>query len=66
MLFPITVKKRYQHMKNLDELKYPIGHYNFSSQISDSMIAAWIEEINSLPVKLRESVNGLSDKQLKF
>jgi len=48
----------------LDQLKYPIGKFSRPAFISSADISKWIQEIESLPEQLRETVGGLSDAQL--
>ncbi|UVI33802.1 YfiT family bacillithiol transferase [Paenibacillus spongiae] len=43
---------------------YPIGHFKHEGEVSAEQRAVWIREIESLPVKLRMAVEGLSDMQL--
>ena len=50
--------------KESEELKYPIGKYDFNLEINESTIDQWINEIASLPLKLREAVNCLTENQL--
>lgn len=49
---------------NLERLKYPIGKYDFDLEINKEVISGWISDIETLPVRLRESVNGLTVQQL--
>ena len=48
----------------LDELRYPIGKYVKPTNFSDSDVQIYIERIENLPGRLRESVAGLNDQQL--
>jgi hypothetical protein len=50
--------------QELEELKYPIGKFSVEGEITDEQVAQWINGIASLPVKLRDAINGLTDEQL--
>ena len=49
---------------NLDELRYPIGHFNTPETIDESQIQTWISDIEALPEDLRRIVERLSESQL--
>ena len=49
---------------DIEQLKYPIGRYNYPDNVDEQIIAGWINEIEELPVHLKSVVNGLSDNQL--
>ncbi len=44
--------------------KYPIGNFQFKGDITSSVINNWINEIETLPLSLREAVKDLNDAQL--
>ncbi|WP_342566149.1 YfiT family bacillithiol transferase [Paenibacillus sp. FSL R7-0345] len=46
------------------DLRYPIGTFEFTGEITDSVTAEWIKEIEELPERLREAVKDLNDEQL--
>jgi uncharacterized damage-inducible protein DinB len=46
------------------ELQYPIGTFQFDGEITRSVTSAWINDIENLPVVLREAVKDLDDEQL--
>ena len=46
------------------ELQYPIGTFQFDGEITSSVTNAWINDIENLPVVLREAVKDLDDEQL--
>lgn len=48
----------------MDELKYPIGKFKFSGELSAADRALFIQEIADAPAQLRAAVKGLSDAQL--
>ncbi len=48
----------------LDEIKYPIGRLTIDPEVTAPKRRAWIEQIGSLPQRLRSAVAGLSDDQL--
>lgn len=46
------------------DLRYPIGRPEIPETIEMSHIEAWIAEVASAPLQLREAVRGLSEEQL--
>lgn len=48
----------------MEELKYPIGKFDFKGQPSRKTADEWIAQIEMLPGKLREALRGLSEEQL--
>ncbi|EHQ88928.1 YfiT family bacillithiol transferase [Desulfosporosinus youngiae] len=48
----------------MDELKYPIGQFNFSEEVSDVQIPGLVAHIEALPDLLLKSIGGLSEEQL--
>jgi uncharacterized damage-inducible protein DinB len=50
---------------DLEKLKYPIGRYQLEDIIDKASIDKWIKEIELLPQKLSDAVNGLSADQLQ-
>ncbi|KYD06638.1 hypothetical protein B4102_3023 [Heyndrickxia sporothermodurans] len=44
--------------------KYPIGTFQYDGEITDQMIAGWINEIEGLPILLRGAVKNLDNEQL--
>jgi hypothetical protein len=48
----------------LYHLKYPIGEYLPPADISKDHIDLWIDQIASLPERVSQLVNGISDTQL--
>ncbi len=46
------------------DLRYPIGEYKAPASIGPAEREAWIHEMEILPGKLREAVEGLSETQL--
>lgn len=49
---------------NIDSLRYPIGEFVIPTQFSKEIIENWIQQIASLPAKLKEAVENLNDDQL--
>lgn len=49
---------------DLEHLKFPIGEFAAPKTITTSNIDNWIAEIESLPLRLKETVAKLSNKQL--
>ncbi|RKL67462.1 metal-dependent hydrolase [Salipaludibacillus neizhouensis] len=46
------------------DLRYPIGEFEFRDDVTMEVVQTWISEIDMVPVKLREAVDGLNDQQL--
>ncbi len=51
-------------MTELDDLRYPIGHFTPSPSYSASQRSEFIRILQDLPKRLRSAVHGLSDAQL--
>ena len=49
---------------NLEQLKYPIGQFEHTGEISNEDVQNWIDEIAGLPEQLRSTVEGLTEEQL--
>ncbi|MFD1314664.1 YfiT family bacillithiol transferase [Namhaeicola litoreus] len=50
----------------LEELKYPIGKYDPSVEITNQQIQDWIAVIENFPQKLASAIEDLTDEQLKW
>lgn len=48
----------------LEQLKYPIGRFQFDEEADESRCQLWISALASLPSELRLAVAGLSDQAL--
>lgn len=48
----------------LEQLKYPIGRFQFDEEADESRCQLWISALASLPSELRLAVAGLSDEAL--
>ena len=48
----------------MDELKYPIGQFDFAEKISDIYIPGLVAQIEALPNLILKSIEGLSEEQL--
>ena len=48
----------------MDKLRYPIGQYSPSSSISEDQLNLYILSMGSLPSRVAEAVNNLTDEQL--
>jgi len=46
------------------DLRYPIGEFDASIEITNELRKDWIQTINDLPTKIAEAVEGLNDEQL--
>src|SRR3982751_4123785 len=51
-------------MNTNDDLRYPVGRYQPPDMISPEQRAEWIDEIEALPRKLKQTVSSLNEKQL--
>jgi uncharacterized damage-inducible protein DinB len=51
-------------MADLDDLRYPIGHFSPPAMSLPGVRAAHIQTLRVLPARLRAAVSGLSDSQL--
>ena len=47
--------------QELDKLKYPIGKFQFPESPLKEDLTSWIDDIESLPAKLKNLCDGLSD-----
>jgi hypothetical protein len=52
--------------KDLEKLKYPIGHFVPSAPISSNEISEWIDDIRVLPEKMRNHITSLDDTELSY
>ena len=50
--------------KDLEKLKYPIGHFNLAISYDESKIAEWITILEDFPKRISSLVKDLSDLQL--
>jgi uncharacterized damage-inducible protein DinB len=50
----------------LEQLRYPIGTFNKSEEITEKVLHNWIIDIENLPQLLKDAVNGLSEEQLQI
>lgn len=50
--------------QSLEELKYPIGRFNHSKNITETQIKGWIAVLEHFPNRLENLVKNLNDKQL--
>lgn len=48
----------------MDELRYPIGHFEHGGAIAPDELQAWIHDVTELPAALRLAVADLSEPQL--
>jgi len=51
-------------MTDLDDLRFPIGHFSPPAMSLPGVRAAHIQTLRQLPERLRAAVNGLTDHQL--
>ncbi|MGB3152762.1 MAG: putative metal-dependent hydrolase [Maribacter sp.] len=52
-------------MEDLQELRYPTGHFNCPKEITKEQISEWVETLETLPKRLHSLVKNLSDEQLE-
>ena len=48
----------------MDELRYPVGKFEFPEAVSVADLAEFLDEIAETPARMRAAVSGLSDAQL--
>ena len=46
------------------DIKYPIGTFQFTDELTSSVTSGWINEIEALPRLVRDAVKNLDDEQL--
>ncbi|HVX67169.1 MAG TPA: bacillithiol transferase BstA [Bryobacteraceae bacterium] len=51
-------------MKSVDDLRYPVGRFEFEGEVGARQRQAWIDEIADAPKRLREIVAGATEAQL--
>ena len=51
---------------DLEALKFPIGKYQFSGEVSDEIFSKWIKTIEELPEKLKKIISSLSYDELEL
>lgn len=47
------------------DMKYPIGTFQFDGEITSRVTSVWINEIEDLPILLRDAVKDLDNEQLE-
>ncbi|MEH7223443.1 putative metal-dependent hydrolase [Bacillus sp. JJ1566] len=47
----------------MDE-RYPIGEFHFEGDLTGELVSSWIKEIETLPLSVKETVEGLTNQQL--
>jgi hypothetical protein len=52
--------------KNIYDLKYPIGEYDYQQEVKPANIREWITQIKAFPGQMRETVSALSEDQLNL
>src|ERR1700761_5572977 len=50
--------------QEIEDLRYPVGHYRPAAEIGERERFTWIAELDSLPNNLRTAIGGLSNDQL--
>lgn len=48
----------------LEQLKYPIGHFNCPNEVTSQQISEWILVLENFPKKLQDLVVSLNEEQL--
>jgi len=46
------------------DLRYPIGEFSFDGKADEAQRRSWIEEIEALPYRLADALDGLSEERL--
>lgn len=49
---------------DMEDMRYPIGPFEHTGAVSSEEIGGWIDDIETLPDRLRAAVEGLTDDQL--
>ena len=47
----------------MSDLRYPVGEFAVTGEITPSRLEGWIAEISEAPAKLRSAVHGLTNEQ---
>ncbi|MNC31769.1 putative metal-dependent hydrolase YfiT [compost metagenome] len=47
-----------------DEMRFPLGPFQWEGEWNEELKAAWIQGVKELPSRLREAVEGLTEEQL--
>ena len=50
----------------LEELKYPIGKFNWPKEVSNAELKIWMDAIESFPARLKSEVENLTDEELSM
>jgi len=48
----------------MDDLRYPVGNFQFPESVSAGELAGFIDQIDETPARMRTALLGLSDSQL--
>lgn len=48
----------------MEELRYPVGKFDFSAEVADAQISDLVHQIEALPNLLKDSLEDLSEEQL--
>lgn len=51
-------------MIDLEQLRFPVGQFQFSGAATTAEIQNWIDEIANLPIQLRKAVRKLTEAEL--
>ena len=49
----------------MEDLRYPIGKFEYAGPASPEQVAQWIGEIAAAPARLRAAVDGLTEAQIE-
>mgnify|MGYP003666230131 CR=1 FL=1 len=52
-------------MEELEKLRYPIGHFNCPTLVSEVDINEWIHVLETLPARLSNLVSSFTEAQLE-
>jgi len=59
-----SIVKFFETMKTEEQLRFPIGKFQAPASYTQADLRDWIEQIRTLPVRLRQAVIGLTEEQL--
>src|SRR4051794_2854064 len=49
----------------MDDLRFPVGKFDYAGPASDDAIRTWITQIAETPARLRDAVRGFTSEQLE-
>ena len=64
-IYVVIDQKTLLMQKTLEQLRFPIGHFESPAEITQEHIQKWIEEIQTLPDRLIQLTESLDNNQLE-